>query len=77
VSSKATELQAKQHELYAMWWHARIVSGDYKRSERRIWNETYGEYTQMSEAELLQYAVETMECHIKLYAQCIESLASL
>lgn len=77
MSTNATELQAKQHELYAMWWHARIVSGDYKCSGKRIWNETYGQYAHPSEAELLQDAVETMERHIKLHAQCIESLASI
>ncbi len=68
----AIELQAKQHELYAMLWHARIVSGAYKQTKREKWDEVVKAFVPCSEQELLTDAVTTMQRHIQSHQKCLE-----
>ena len=71
MSRAILEAQMKECELYAMWWHARIVSGEYKQRQMER-----GDHTPLTEEENLEDAINTMRAHLHRYSDLLNKLAA-
>lgn len=71
MSPEILQGEMKKCEMYALLWHARIVSGAYKLRK------AYKDNVLMTEEELLSDSLNIMQAHITRYSELLDRLTQL